>query len=133
MTKHFTSTIKSLSLQYGSREKATKRAVYLKLDETTVEWFRQSGTGYQVRINQVLREFVHLMKLQESATVVEEAPNILKVVRLGQELFEKFYSKCFWHMRPDLIVTENNLSAIIQGLKLHGGREGFLEAERLCR
>jgi uncharacterized protein (DUF4415 family) len=34
-----------------------KESVSLRLDADVLEWFRASGTGYQTRINAVLRAF----------------------------------------------------------------------------
>jgi len=98
--------------------------VYLKLDMTVVDWFRQAGPGYQARINEVLRQFVHgVTDPDHSRSTVEQA----------QLLFEQFYAQCFWHMRRDLVVTERDVLAIVHGLRTHGGRAGFLAAEQLCR
>ena len=98
--------------------------VYLKLDTAVVDWFRAAGPGYQARINEVLRQFVHgVTDPDHSRSTVEQA----------QLLFEHFYAQCFWHMRRDLIVTERDVSAIVHGLRTHGGRAGFLAAETLCR
>jgi uncharacterized protein (DUF4415 family) len=35
-----------------------KRDVHIRLDADVLEWFRAQGTGYQTRINAVLRAFV---------------------------------------------------------------------------
>jgi uncharacterized protein (DUF4415 family) len=35
-----------------------KDAVKLRIDRDVLEWFRQTGKGYQTRMNNVLREFV---------------------------------------------------------------------------
>ena len=52
---------------------------------------------------------------------------------LAQEAFERFHSRCFWFMREDLRVGQEDLEAIIRGLRSHGNREAFLIAARLCR
>jgi len=52
---------------------------------------------------------------------------------LAQAAFSKFYISCFWYMREDLQVREENLESIIRGLRAHGNREAFLIAGRLCR
>jgi hypothetical protein len=98
--------------------------VYLKLDAAVVDWFRDGGPGYQARINEVLRQFVHgVTEPDHPPTRVERA----------QLLFEQYRAQCFWHMRPDLVVTDADLPAIVEGLRVHGGRAGFLAAEELCR
>jgi uncharacterized protein (DUF4415 family) len=35
-----------------------KRLLSLRLDADVIEWFRQQGTGYQTRMNAVLRSFM---------------------------------------------------------------------------
>lgn len=40
-----------------------KQAVTIRLDADVLEWFRGHGTGYQTRINQLLR---HYMQAQQS-------------------------------------------------------------------
>jgi hypothetical protein len=51
----------------------------------------------------------------------------------AQQLFKEYYVSCFWHMKPDLTVTEAMLPIIIKGLRVHGGRNAFLAADRLER
>jgi uncharacterized protein (DUF4415 family) len=41
----------------GLRPSAPKAAVALRLDSDVLEWFKSQGTGYQTRINAVLRAF----------------------------------------------------------------------------
>jgi uncharacterized protein (DUF4415 family) len=36
----------------------SKKAISIRLDEDVVEFFRQTGSGYQTRINAVLRHFM---------------------------------------------------------------------------
>ena len=52
---------------------------------------------------------------------------------LAQEAFTRFYTRCFWFMREDLHVGEEDLETIIRGLRAHGNREAFLIAAQLCR
>ena len=54
-------------------------------------------------------------------------------IKEAQEAFNKFYAQCFWYMRKDMTVTENDLTEIIRGLRHYGGRQGFLLADKLCR
>ncbi|NWE54607.1 BrnA antitoxin family protein, partial [Brevundimonas sp. P7753] len=35
-----------------------KRAVTIRLDADVLEWFKGKGTGYQTRINQLLRQYM---------------------------------------------------------------------------
>jgi len=52
---------------------------------------------------------------------------------LAREAFRKFRSLCFWFMREDAMIEEEDLPYICQRLRADGGREGFLLAARLCR
>lgn len=52
---------------------------------------------------------------------------------LAQQAFTRFHTRCFWFMREDLRLGEEDLEAVIRGLRAHGNREAFLIAARLCR
>jgi len=54
-------------------------------------------------------------------------------VREARRLFRKFYAQCFWFMRPDLRVTNDDIPELVKGLRQNGGRQGFLLAAKLCR
>ena len=49
----------------------------------------------------------------------------------AQRLFKEYYASCFWHLKPDLIVTDAILPIIVKGLRTHGGRKGALAAGKL--
>jgi len=42
-----------------------KDAVKLRIDRDVLQWFRQSGKGYQTRMNNVLRAFVKSRQVNE--------------------------------------------------------------------
>jgi hypothetical protein len=52
-------------------------------------------------------------------------------LELANRLFREFYASCFWHHRPDLVITEDLIPLVVQGLRSHGGRKGLLAAARL--
>jgi hypothetical protein len=52
-------------------------------------------------------------------------------LELAQQLFKEHYASCFWHLRPDLVVTEAMLPLIVKGLRTHGGKKGVLAAAQL--
>ena len=54
-------------------------------------------------------------------------------VDLAQQLYKQYYASCFWHMKPDLQITERLVPIVIKGLQENGGREGFLAAARLAQ
>lgn len=43
-------------------EPRAKAAVSIRLDEDVIEWFKRRGTGYQTRINAVLRAYVETQR-----------------------------------------------------------------------
>jgi len=70
------------------------------------------------------------MNAPSSAAALPASPERLA---LAQQAFERFHARCFWFMREDLRVGEDDLEVIIHGLRAHGNREAFLIAARLCR
>jgi hypothetical protein len=68
------------------------------------------------------------MAMQQSAT--SGAPPPARVQR-ARQLFLEFYAACFWHLKPDLNITEETIPAILHGLRRHGGRRGVLAAAAL--
>ncbi len=53
------------------------------------------------------------------------------MLQRAQRLFKQYYAACFWHLKPDLVVTEALIPIIVKGLRKHGGRSAFLDADRL--
>jgi hypothetical protein len=64
---------------------------------------------------------------------MSEDANKLEVLERAQQLFNQYYVSCFWHLKPDLLVTEANLPVIIKGLRTHGDRAAFIAAGSLER
>lgn len=52
-------------------------------------------------------------------------------IELAQQLFREFYSSCFWHHRPDLLITEDKVPLVVEGMRRHGGKRGLQAAARL--
>lgn len=61
-----------------------------------------------------------------------EATLMVKI-REAKKAFKEYYSLCFWHLKPDLKITRDNLHLIVKGLKNHGDRRAFNIASRLCQ
>jgi len=132
--------LKALVQSRRSADKAAeeKVPVYIKLAPSVVSYFKSQGRGYQARINEILSEYVALAQSDNlshgtAGGVSAGAPSEEERARMGQQLFKRYYAQCFWHLRPDLEVTPKLLPLIAQGLRRHGGREGFMEAKKLCR
>ena len=54
-------------------------------------------------------------------------------LRRAQEAYKDFYLQCFWSMPEDLVITDETLPLVIDGLKLDGGHKGWRLAHSLCR
>jgi hypothetical protein len=52
-------------------------------------------------------------------------------LELANQLFREFHTRCFWHSPRTLIVTEDLIPFVAKGLRTHGGRRGFLLADKL--
>jgi len=52
---------------------------------------------------------------------------------LAQRAFKQFHSRCFWFMREDAQISEEDIPEIARGLRAHGNREAFFIAAELCR
>ena len=53
-------------------------------------------------------------------------------LQLARQAFADNYARCFWYMRRDLEIGVGDIPEIARGLRLHGGRQGFILAARLC-
>ena len=67
--------------------------------------------------------------------VETSASKLIKVEKLAlaQEAFRQFHPRCFWFMREDAQIGEEDLPYLCERLRADGGREGFILAARLCR
>lgn len=61
----------------------------------------------------------------------QDARNMVRV-REARKAFRAFHTQCFWFMREDMKVTRSDIPEIIRGLRMNGGRQGFLLAAKLC-
>lgn len=52
---------------------------------------------------------------------------------LAQEAFREFHARCFWFMRADALITEDDLPYLCSRLRTDGDREGFMRAAQICR
>jgi len=50
---------------------------------------------------------------------------------LANRLYQEYYGRCFWHCPRDLVITEDLLPLVVNGLRKHGGRRGFILAAEL--
>ena len=62
----------------------------------------------------------------------ENTLNETERLQLARQAFADYYARCFWYMRRDLEIGVADIPEIARGLRLHGGRQGFILAARLC-
>ncbi|GEM_PF-1814671 len=76
-----------------------------------------------------------LCPMDQNLSILPAAPRLTleEKLTLANRLYRECYSDCFWHMKPDLEITEAMLPVIIRGLRDYGGRREFLEAAKLAR
>ena len=73
--------------------------------------------------------------IPKKQTVHTERQNTLSEIdrlQLARQAFADYYTRCFWYMRRDLEIGVGDIPEIARGLRLHGGRQGFILAARLC-
>ena len=70
--------------------------------------------------------------MNEPSTVTAPQATTEKLA-LAQQAFERFHSRCFWFMRREARITEEEIPYICERLRADGGRPGFLLAAQLCQ
>ena len=58
-------------------------------------------------------------------------PTSHELLELGNRLYREFHTRCFWHCPRDLVVTEDLIPFVMKGLRIYGGRRGYLLAGKL--
>ncbi len=67
----------------------------------------------------------------QSSQTTETSQTTTDNVALANRLFREFYATCFWHMKPDLVVTAALIPVIVKGLRTYGGKRGMMAAAEL--
>lgn len=57
--------------------------------------------------------------------------NLDECLDLANRLYREFHGQCFWHCRPDLVITEDRIPFVVKGLRGNGGHRGFVLAGKL--
>jgi hypothetical protein len=52
-------------------------------------------------------------------------------IALAKRIFSQYYAACFWHMRPDLDITEATIPILIKELRNNGGLAAMRAAAQL--
>ncbi|MCC6932703.1 MAG: BrnA antitoxin family protein [Deltaproteobacteria bacterium] len=98
----------------AEKQSVANVGVYLRIPKDVLDWFKRSGRGYQTRIIAILKDHV-------------EEQRVLKIrcLQKAQDIYSQYHTKCFWHMKPDLTINEENVAMVISGLRHFGGHEGW--------
>ena len=64
---------------------------------------------------------------------VAAAPVSPAKLALAQQAFERFHARCFWFMRREARITEEEIPYICERLRADGGRPGFRLAAQICQ
>ena len=98
-----------------------KELISIRIDQDVLDWLRaEIPNGYQRKINEMLRQYKMDITAREN-----------QVLGRAQQIFVQYYSRCFWHLRRDIHITSVLIPIIQEGLRKHGGRDGFLLADEL--
>ena len=62
----------------------------------------------------------------------DTARNMVRV-REARRAFARYRTRCFWSVRPDLIITLGDVPWVAEQLMTHGDREAWHLGSRLCR
>jgi hypothetical protein len=62
-----------------------------------------------------------------------ESARAMVCVREARKAFRMHYLRCFWWARADVVIRLPDVPWVADGLRKHGGREGWRQAARLER
>ena len=66
-------------------------------------------------------------------TLDPETARSMVRVREARRAFKRFRTQCFWSYRPDLVISESDVTWVARELMKHGGRQAWLKGKSLCR
>ncbi len=74
-----------------------------------------------------------MFKQSASSSATDVSPSQARSARLelAAQLFREYHSRCFWHTRRDLEITEDRIPFVVRGLREQGGHRGYVLAGRL--
>jgi len=64
---------------------------------------------------------------------IETSLTMPEKLALAQRAFREFHARCFWFMREDAQITQQEIPYICERLRADGGRPGFLLAAQICQ
>ena len=60
-----------------------------------------------------------------------ESLSLEERLELAGRLYREYHTRCFWHCPRDLVITEDLIPLVVNGLRKHGGHRGFILAGKL--
>ena len=57
--------------------------------------------------------------------------NTQQRVELAQQLYREYRTACFWHCKPDLVITEDRVEFVVKGLRKNGNRKALMASAAL--
>ncbi len=55
-----------------------KKEIHIRIDSDVLDWFKRSGSGYQTKMNNVLRAFVETRRRRGSGNMIRKKPKRVK-------------------------------------------------------
>lgn len=115
---------------------ADKKRITIRLDEDVVDFFKQQGSGYQSRINKVLRSYVLTQKMRAFAEQQDEVLQMMSLLGKGtvssiRESLDITRKSISSKIKDELTDAdkENLLVSILSGLGEQGSEEKDEETE----
>lgn len=65
-------------------------------------------------------------------TLAPETAREMVRLREARRAFRRYYARCFWSYRADLVITRDDIAWVAEQLRKHGDREAWMLAAALC-
>lgn len=75
----------------------------------------------------------HRGGLKSKRTLSRDQARDMVRAREARRAFFMFHAQCFWYLDRNMKITIKDVPEIARGLRINGGRKGFLMADKLCR
>ena len=84
-------------------------------------------------VRQYLAEIGRRGGKRSRRTLTPQQARSMVRIREARRAYRRFHTSCFWSFHPDYEVGADDLPWLIDRLRTHGGRDGWLAADKLCR
>jgi hypothetical protein len=72
-----------------------------------------------------------LRQTVSSTSMIPSPADLGERLALANQLYREYHTRCFWHFPRDLEITEDLIPFVVKGLRMYGGRRGFILASKL--